>query len=146
VKYEQIPPDPLHISGFWYLLQPGNSSMNMTNPVLVHIASGEMRGVAIAPMPSSPLAGGILVLFPRSGPRELMVAPGDFRLMFVGGLAENLADPSVSSSFLALQYPAGDISALRLVDFVKDRGVADALQAADEAASGRARSSARSSS
>jgi hypothetical protein len=66
--------------------------------------------------------------------------------MFVGGLAENLADPSVSSSFLALQYPAGDISALRLVDFVKDRGVADALQAADEAASGRARSSARSSS
>ena len=110
------PPDPLHCAGFWFKLEEGNPE-GMTNPVMVDLASGQQQGVAIAPPRNSPLHGWVLVIFPRNGPEGLAAEPGEFRLTFVGGFAVDLQDTNVSSSFLAMQYPAGDISALRLVDY-----------------------------
>jgi hypothetical protein len=120
IRYESSPPDPLHCAGFWLMLEPGSIPGDITNPVMLGMKDGEKQGLAIAPPAGSPLHGGVLVLLPRSAPPELAVEPGNFRLMFTGGLAEGLADSSVPSSFLALQYPVHDISTLRLVDFHAD--------------------------
>lgn len=109
-------PDPLHCAGFWFKLEEGNPE-GMTNPVIVDFESGPQRGVAIAPPGNSPLRGWVLVIFPRNAAERLAVDPSEFRLIFVGGFAADLHDTDVSSSFLAMQYPAEDISALRLVDY-----------------------------
>ena len=110
------PPDPLHCAGFWFKLEEGNPE-GMTNPVIVDLASGRRQGIAIAPPQNSPLHGRVLVIFPRNGPEGLAAEPGEFRLIFVGGFAVDLQDTSASSSYLTMQYPTGDISALRLVDY-----------------------------
>lgn len=115
--FSMEPFDPLHLAGFWYVLQPGSTTRDITNPVVVDLSTGRQQGLATAPPPGSPLDGGILVLFPRRAPADLAVGPGESRLMFTGGFAHSLADPSVTSSFLALQYPVADISSLRLADF-----------------------------
>ncbi len=99
------------------MLQPGSTTGDITNPVAVDLGTGRQQGLATAPPPGSQLDGGILALFPRRAPADVAVGPGEFRLIFTGGFAHGLADPSTASSFLALQYPLADISSLRLADF-----------------------------
>ncbi|MGO9294314.1 MAG: hypothetical protein ACLP52_10650 [Streptosporangiaceae bacterium] len=117
ITFSLEPFDPLHVAGFWFVLQPGSTAGDITNPVMVDLGTGRQQGLATAPPPGSQLDGGILVLFPRRATADLAVGPGEFRLIFTGGFAHGLADPSIASSFLALQYPLADISSLRLADF-----------------------------
>lgn len=112
----EYPPDPLHCAGFWFKLEEG-SPEGMTNPVIVDLANGQRQGIAIAPPKNSSLHGWVLVIFPRNGPEELAAESGKFRLVFVGGFATNLHDIKEPSSFLTMQYPADDISILRIVDY-----------------------------
>ena len=114
------PPDPLHCAGYWIKLNADNVA-GITNSVTADMTDGSRQmGMVIAPPRNSPLHPGFLIIFPRPAPEGLAVEPGEFRLFFTGGFATNLHDVNSSSSFLAMQYPAGDILELRLVDYPKD--------------------------
>lgn len=114
------PTDPVHFHGYWLKTETGDFPAGLGNPLTLDLADGPKRAIAIAPPPSSPLYGGMVAIFTRSGPADMAVGEDDFRLMFTGGFANDLADRNVSSSFLAMQYPAGDISTMPLDDFVQE--------------------------
>jgi hypothetical protein len=112
----EYPPDPLHCAGFWFKLEEC-SPEGMTNPVIVDLGNEQRQGIAIAPPKNSSLHGWVLIIFPRYGPEELAAEPDKFRLVFVGGFAANLHHISEPSSFLTMQYPADNVSVLRIVDY-----------------------------
>ena len=116
----ETPVDPLHVYGHWIKLREDQEPGKLTNPVNVESKDNSQKAIAVAPPKNSPLYPGIVAIFARPGLRNLVVNPGDFRLMFLGGFAEGLNDDSVPSSFMAMMYPA-DISGLGLIDFVSDQ-------------------------
>jgi hypothetical protein len=114
------PVDPLHCAGYWLQLPPDIEPGSIGNPIYWEASGRTTQAVAIAPPIESPFNGWILGISARRGLDALAVDPGKFGLRFVGGFAENLADPSEPSSFLAMQYPADtDISVLRIVDYIR---------------------------
>jgi hypothetical protein len=114
------PVDPVHFHGYWLRTETGDFPADIGNPLILNLADGPKQAIAIAPPPNSSLYGGMVAIFTRPGPADMAVDESDFRLMFTGGFARRLADRRVSSSFLAMQYPAGDISAMPLDDFVRE--------------------------
>jgi hypothetical protein len=113
------PVDPLHCAGYWLQLSTDIRLGTVGNPIYMDPDGRSTQALAIAPPIGSPLSGWILAISARRGPAALIVEPGQFRLGFVGGFAANLNNISESSSFLAMQYPpGGDISELRLIDYV----------------------------
>lgn len=116
---EGDPPDPLHCAGYWIKLNATNIT-GITQLVTAEMTDGSKQtGIVVAPPRSSPMYSGFLVIFPRPASDGLAVERGTFRLFFTGGFGANLHDVNSSSSFLAMQYPAGDISELPLVDYLK---------------------------
>lgn len=113
------PAEQLHIVGRWMPFRDDVS--RYSNPLEVEVpVPGGYRGVflACAPPPGSPLDGHLLLLEVYSV--DPVVADVEFLLLFIGGFGADLADSSVSSDFLFLQYPVVGIPDVATADFIRD--------------------------
>lgn len=115
------PVDPLYCAGYWLKLPDNVRASSIGNPVIMEAddSNNRVQALAVAPPERTCFDGWILAISARRGPDTLLAEPGNFRLGFIGGFAANMGNPSEPSSFLAMQYPAGDdISDLQFTDYL----------------------------
>jgi len=74
--------------------------------------------MVLAPPAGNPLDGHAVFL--QCIPEDPLTRETDFHLSFQGGFGYGLADPSVESSMLVLNYPATDIDGFESMDYVPE--------------------------
>jgi hypothetical protein len=123
------PVDPVHFAGYWLRGPSSYRPTELMNPFILRRNDGQfIPTLVIAPPSGSPLQGGLLAISARTGFDSMKIQDGRYYLIFTGGFAENLSDENEVSSFLALQYPVEDVSALPSVDYqISAPGLADYL-------------------